>query len=105
MEFSRREQEILARIEGEFTSREKELAAALDTGPAWRVRYSPLIRTGLGLAGLLLLGLLAVIVFGVQVFELGPIALCTLTALVVVPWLVLACACVNHGKPDPGPTG
>ncbi|GLZ42255.1 DUF3040 domain-containing protein [Actinokineospora sp. NBRC 105648] len=100
MELSRREQEILAQIEGELTDKAKTLAATLNTGPVWRLRYSSLVRTGLGLAGLLVLGLVVVIVLGVQLLELGPLGLCILTAIVVVPWFVLACARVNHSEAD-----
>jgi Flp pilus assembly protein TadB len=100
MELSRREQEILAQIEDEFTSREKGLAADLNAGPARRLRHSPVVRAGLGLAGLLVLGLLAVILLGVLLLELGPIGLCIVTAVVIVPWFVLAYARVNRGEPD-----
>ncbi|UJW31045.1 DUF3040 domain-containing protein [Saccharothrix sp. AJ9571] len=100
MELSRREQEILAQIEGEFSSREKKLAADLDTGTARHLLHSPIVRTGLGLTALLVLGLLAVILLGVLLFELGPVGLCVVTAAVVIPWFILAYARVNRGRPD-----
>lgn len=93
MALSPRERQILAEIEGGFTSEEERRAAA-----AWRrMRHTPL-RVLLGLAALLGLCLFAVILFGVLLFDLGPVGLGVLTIGVVTPWLVFAFARLD--RPD-----
>jgi hypothetical protein len=96
MGLSRREKEVLARIEGEFTSKEAGVAAALNVGSVHRLEYSPPVRTWLRLLGLLCLGL-AVIPIGMLVFDLGPVGVGILTLCVVAPWIVLAAACLARG--------
>ena len=91
MELSRREKEILAQIEGEFTSKETGLVDALNAGPARRLRYSPAVRIWLGLLGVLALGLV-MIPLGMLLFGLGPLGVGVLTLGVVAPWTVLAVA-------------
>lgn len=91
MKLSRREQEILARIEDELTRNDAELAAALAEGkPVHRLERSPAVRTWLGLLGLLVLGLLTVILLGVILLDLGPVSLGILTLSVAAPWVLLA---------------
>ena len=91
MELSRREKEILAQIEDEFTPKEAGMVAALNAGPARRLQYSPAVRTWFGLLGLLALGL-AMIPLGILLLGLGPIGLGVLTLGVVAPWTLLAVA-------------
>jgi hypothetical protein len=95
MELSRREKEILAQIEDEFTPKETGLAAALNAGPVRRVQYSPAVRTWLGLLGLLALGL--TMPLGMQLLNLGPVGLGVLTLSVVAPWTLLAAARLARG--------
>ena len=71
MELSRREKEILAQIEDEFTPKETAIAQALTAGPARRLQHSPTVRTWLGLLGLLALGL-TMIPLGILLLDPGP---------------------------------
>ena len=91
MELSRREKEILAQIEDEFTPKETAIAQALNAGPARRLQHSPTVRTWLGLLGLLALGL-TMIPLGVLLFGPGPIGVGILTLGVAAPWTLLAAA-------------
>jgi hypothetical protein len=96
MELSRREKEILAQLEDEFTPKETAMLAALAAGPAHRLRYSGSVRTWLGLLGLLALGL-AMIPLGMLLLGPGPIGVGVLTLGVVTPWTLLAAARLAHG--------
>ena len=96
MELSRREKEILARIEGEFTPKEARMAAALNARSVRRRQSSPAVRTWLRLLGLLALGL-AMIPIGMQLFGLGPVGVGVLTFCVITPWTLLATARLTHG--------
>lgn len=97
MELSRRERDVLARLENDFTKKEAGIAAALDAGLIRRLRYSPATRTWLGLLGLLVAGL-AVIPLGLALLDLGPRGLAVLTSLVVASWIALASRCLRRGK-------
>jgi hypothetical protein len=97
MALSRREQQILAQIEDEFTPKETGRAAALNTGPAHRLQHSPAVRTWLGLLGLLAVGL-ALIPLGVVLLGLGPVGLAILTLGVAAPWTLLAAARLARGE-------
>ncbi|TKG57619.1 DUF3040 domain-containing protein [Prauserella endophytica] len=94
MELSRREKEILAQIEGEFTPKEAGMAAALNAESVRR-QSSPAARTWLRLLGLLALGL-AMIPIGIRLFGLGPIGVGVLTLCVIAPWTLLAAARLAH---------
>lgn len=96
MELSRREKEILAQIEDEFTPKEAAMAQVLNAGPARRLRYSPTVRTWLGLMALLALGL-TTIPLGVVLLDLGPIGVGVLTLGVAATWTLLAAVRVAHG--------
>jgi hypothetical protein len=96
MGLSRREKEILARIEGEFTPKEAGMAAALNAGPVHRLRSSPVVRTWLRLLGMLALGL-AMLPIGLLLFDLGPVGVGVLTLCVIAPWTLLAAARLAHG--------
>ena len=89
MELSRREKEILAQIEDEFTPKEAAMVEAVNAGPARRLQYSPAVRTWLGLLGLLALGL-TMIPLGLQLLGLGPVGVSVLTFCIAVPWTLLA---------------
>jgi hypothetical protein len=97
MELSRREKEILAQIEDDFTPKETAMAQALNAGPARRLGHSPVVRTWLGLLGLLALGL-TTIPLGILLLDLGPIGVAGLTLGVATPWTILAAARLAHGK-------
>jgi hypothetical protein len=87
VELSPREQEILARLEDELATDGGGPAEAVGGRPG---HGSRVLRTWLGLAGLLALGLLAVIAAAVLVPDLGPTAFGVLTVGVVALWVVLA---------------
>jgi hypothetical protein len=95
MVLSRREKEILAQIEGEFTPKEARMAAALNARSVRR-QFSPAVRTWLRLLGPLALGL-AMIPIGMQLFGLGPVGVGVLTFCVITPWTLLATARLTHG--------
>jgi hypothetical protein len=96
MELSRREKEILAQIEDEFTPKETGMAAKLNAEPIRRPLSSPVVRTWLRLLGLLALGL-AMIPVGMLLFGLGPVGVGVLTLCVIAPWTLLAAARLAHG--------
>ena len=96
MELSRREKEILAQIEDEFTPKETAMAQALNAGPAHHLQHSTAVRTWLGLLGLLALGL-TTIPLGILLLNLGPIGVGVLTLGVAAPWTLLAAARLAHG--------
>lgn len=100
MTLSRREQEILALIEDEFTKKDAGLVAALTEGTACRLKRSSAVRTWLGVLGLLVLGLLSVILLGVILLDLGPVSLGILTLGVVAPWVLLASSGLARTKAD-----
>jgi hypothetical protein len=91
MELSRREKEVLAQIEREFTPKETVKAWALNPGAARWVQYSPIVRTWLGLLGLLALGL-TLIPVAMVLLDLGPIGAGVLALGIVTPWTLLAAA-------------
>jgi hypothetical protein len=95
MELSRREKQIVAQIEDEFTPKETAMAQVLNAGPARRLQYSPTVRTWLGLLGLLALGL-TMIPLGTLLLDLGPVGVGILTLCVVTPWTLLAAARLPH---------
>jgi DUF3040 family protein len=96
MELSRREKEILAQIEDEFTPKEAAKAAALNAEPVRRLPSSPAVRIWLCLLWLLALGL-AMIPIGLLLFGLGPVGVGVLTLCVVAPWTLLAAVCLARG--------
>jgi hypothetical protein len=98
MELSRREKEILAQIEDEFTPKETARAAALHAGPARRLQHSPAARTWLGLLSLLTLGL-TTIPLGILLLDPGPVGIGVLTLGVAAPWTLLAAARLARGNP------
>jgi DUF3040 family protein len=95
MGLSRREKEILAQIEGEFTSKKADVAAVPNADPVRRLQ-SPAARTWLRLLGLLSLGLVAIPI-GMLLFDLGPVGVGIVTLCVIAPWTVLAAALLSHG--------
>ncbi|MHA6793815.1 DUF3040 domain-containing protein [Pseudonocardia bannensis] len=89
MSLSRREQQILARIENELDEKDPALAATFTQAPlpaSFRRRF-PLSR---GHAGLLILALLTLVVLHSLALELGVVGLGILTAALIVPWMVSA---------------
>jgi hypothetical protein len=96
MALSRREKEILAQIEDEFTPKEAGMAAALNAESVRGLQSSPVVRTWLRLLGLLALGL-AMIPIGLLLFGLGPVGVGVLTLCVIAPWTVLAAARLARG--------
>jgi hypothetical protein len=96
MGLSRREKEILAQIEDEFTSKEADIATALNAESVRRLQSSPVVRTWLRLLGLLALGL-ALIPIGMLLFGLGPVGVGVLTFCVIAPWTLLAAVRLAHG--------
>lgn len=96
MELSRREKEILARIEDEFAPKEARVATGLNAESIRRLQSSPAARTWLRLLGLLALGL-AMIPIGMLLFGLGPVGVGVLTLCVIAPWTLLAVARLAHG--------
>jgi hypothetical protein len=98
MALSRREQDVLTRLENDFTRKEKGIAAALDAGIVRRLRYSPALRTWLGLLGLLMLGLTA-IPLGLALLHLGSQGLAVLTSLIVASWIALASYRLTRDRP------
>jgi hypothetical protein len=97
MELSRREKEILAQIEDDFTPKETATAPALTAGPARRLQYSPAVRIWLGLLGLLAFGL-TTIPFGILLLDLGPIGVAVLSLGIAAPWTLLAAARLARGE-------
>ncbi|HEX6359627.1 DUF3040 domain-containing protein [Actinophytocola sp.] len=96
MELSRREKEILAQIEDEFTPKESGMAAALNAGSVRGLLSSHVVRTWRRLLGLLAFGL-AMIPIGLLLFGLGPVGVGVLTLGIVAPWTLLAAACLARG--------
>jgi hypothetical protein len=96
MELSRREKEILAQIEDEFTPKEAGMAAALNAESIRRLQFSLAVRTWLRLLGLLAFGLV-MIPIGMLLFGLGPVGVGVLTLCVIAPWTLLAAARLAHG--------
>jgi hypothetical protein len=96
MGLSRREKEILAQIEDEFTPKETGMAAAPNSESISRLQPSPAARTWLRLLGLLALGLV-MIPIGMLLFGLGPVGVGVLTLCVIAPWTLLAAARLARG--------
>ena len=94
MELSPREREILAQIEDELRS-EEQLARTMDSEPA---EQPTVLRTWLLLAGLLGLGLLAVILVSVLLLDLSPVGVGLLTGAVIVPWSAYAFVRLNRDR-------
>lgn len=96
MGLSRREREILAQIEDEFTPKDAGVAAALNAESVRRLQSSPAVRTWLRLLSLLSFGL-AMIPLGMLLFGLGPVGVGVLTLGVVGSWTVLAATLLTRG--------
>ena len=105
MELSRREKQILAQIENEFTPKDADKAAAPNAESVHRLRSSSAVRTWLRLLGLLALGL-AIIPTGMLLFGLGPVGVGVLTLCVVASWTLLAAVCFRprHNRKQPPDT-
>jgi Protein of unknown function (DUF3040) len=103
MELSRREKEILAQIEGEFSPKETAMAQALNSGPARRLQYSPTVRTWFGLVTLLALGL-TMIPLGILLLDLGPVGIGVLTLGIATPWTLLAARLAHRTTTEQLPT-